>query len=371
MNKVDKSILLKNKFDIMNNSVSLISILFAILIILFHSYPLFYGMNVIGPVSKVLRPYNIGKIVVCAFFFISGFMISKSIKKSKTINDYMKKRIKKIFPGLIAVLLITVFVIAPIVSSLQKGVFLRNPELYLKYLFDNILLYKNTVYSIDTVFIDNAYPNAINGSLWSIKHTFFSYIVFIPVYVYILKNKKSNRSFMFFYLIFFVMYSLSNFGLLNDYHDFIGKYFGDIGVFNENKLFIENLFFFFTGVLYDLFSDKIYIKSSYFLISIITYIILLKTPLSIFAFQIAFPYIIMYLMCLKTRFKAKDISYYIYLFGFMIQQTIYHYLKEYNLFIFMILSIVITIIFAILLNIFINKTNKLIKNVKLKEVKKV
>ncbi len=363
MNKLDKNKIIKNKFDINNNNISLISIVFSILIIIYHSYPLFYGMNVYGPVSRIISPYKIGSMIVCAFFFMSGFMISKSIKQSKNSSDYLKKRIKKIFPGLIILMLFTVFIVAPVVSNLQKGLFLKNTDLYLKYFFDNILLYKNTVYSIPSVFEDNAYPCAINGSLWSIKHTFISYIIFIPFFTYFIKNKKDYKLFLLFYLFIFCIYSISSFGFLDNYHSFIAKYFGDIGVLNENKFFIENMFFFFTGVLYDLYSDRIQIKFAFFIIAFILFILLLKTPLSIFAYQISFPYILMCLMCLKTKFKSKDISYYIYLFGFVIQQTIFHYMRNTSLLLFMVLSVIITVIISLILNVLIVNFKKIMKNV--------
>jgi peptidoglycan/LPS O-acetylase OafA/YrhL len=365
--KVDNSLLI-NRFDIKNNSITLVSIICSIMIILFHSYPLFYGMNVLGPISKILAPFNIGKLVVSTFFIISGFMISKSIKRSSSISNYVGKRIKKIFPGLIIVVLITALIIAPVVSILPKGEFLLKPELYLNYIFDNILLYRNTGYFITTVFADNIYPNAINGSLWSIKHTFISYLIFIPIYLYLIKDKKSFKQYLIMFGLLFVFNTLSIYGLLNPYHEFISTYFGDIGVLKENNLFIENMYFFLAGVLFDVFSDKIKIDIKYFGVGILIYALLLKTPLNVIAYELILPYTIIFLITLKTKFKAKDISYYIYLFGFVVQQTIYHYMKGYNLYLFMILSVVISVVLSILLNIFINEVGKIIKSVRSKGV---
>lgn len=122
MEKEKNKSFLSEKFDIKNNSLSIASIICSIAIILFHSYPLLFGVNKLGPVSDLLSPLSIGQIVVAFFFVISGFMISKSIKNSKSTSNYLKKRVKKIFPGLILTLIISVFIISPIVRDRKSVV---------------------------------------------------------------------------------------------------------------------------------------------------------------------------------------------------------------------------------------------------------
>ena len=193
--KCSKNETLKERYDAKNNSFGLISIIGAILIIFYHSYSLFYGVDTTKAdfITKFLYSEDLGTIIVAMFFVISGFMITSSIIRSKNIWQYLKKRILKIYPTLILCVLLCSFVMAPIVLKIPFFKYINDPSLYANYISGTLLFWKNSVLGIPNLFINNPYPTALNGSLWTIKPQFFLYLLMIPLYFIFIKNAKNNK----------------------------------------------------------------------------------------------------------------------------------------------------------------------------------
>ena len=86
-------------------------------------------------------------------------------KINLTKENYIKfflKRILKIIPELLISLLVAAFIITPIVLKIPFLTYLKTPSYYFKYIFDNIILIKPTIYSISNVFNNLPYPNVLN-----------------------------------------------------------------------------------------------------------------------------------------------------------------------------------------------------------------
>lgn len=341
---------LKNIYDRKNNSFGLLSMIMAIMIIYYHCYYLFYGPSPdnLDFFSNLFVSEDTGGIVVAMFFIISGFMIATSIKNSKNIKSFLLKRVKRIFPPLILVVAVCTFVVAPVLSELPKEKFIVQPNLYINYFLDNILIIKNSNYGIPTVLLDNPYPYTINGSLWTIKHQFFMYLYIIPLFLVFFKREDKNRKndFMFFFLILFVVNCLSYAGYLDFLFDFnmrtLGKY---IGILYESKKLIRLLYYFTSGVFINLFSDKIKCDRKSVLLMIIILLLTMRTNLFHYSMMILLPYFTILIGSSKSKIKIKDISYYIYLVGFPIQQIIMHYLKgNINFITYIIISIILSYI---------------------------
>jgi len=138
----------------------------ATLVIYGHAFPL------TGAVSPGFLGNSIQTIGVKIFFVISGFLITKSWLASRSLSDYMLKRVLRIWPGLAVTILLTAFVLGPLLTSLALSDYFlsSSPWRYLR----NTLLYP--VYDLRGVFEHNVYPNAVNGSLWSLPVEVSMYI---------------------------------------------------------------------------------------------------------------------------------------------------------------------------------------------------
>ena len=338
-----------NRYDPKNNSFTILSIIMSILIIYFHSYPLFYG--ILSKKTDIFTKFigvSLGEIIVGSFFTISGFMIITSLKKSKNIFEYLKKRIIKIFLPLIFNLLICSFIIVPIVCNIPIINFIKKPELYKNYIFDNIFLWKNTPYFILNAFSTNPYPKAINGSLWTIKHQFFMYFLIIGINSIILK--KNTNYYKNFFIVILGLTMVSFTGYCDNLFLFISKKFNRIGILAECDSLVKFICYFCSGVFFNIYSDKISLKRWYFILNVLLLILFRKTIICRCLCLIFIPYIVIYLGSFKPKFKIKliDISYQIYIWAFLIQQVLIFYLKDnINFYLYIILSIVITCIVSI------------------------
>ncbi len=362
MNLLKNNTTLKDYYDRKNNIFSIISFLMSLIIIYYHAYPLYYGINLpkIDPISKVLN-YSIAEIVVNVFLIFSGFNIVKSLMNSDSYFKFFLKRVLKIIPDLLISLLLGAFVIAPIVLKVSIFSYLINPSYYFHYIFDNLILIRPTVYSISIVFSNLPYPNVLNGSIWTIKHIFSFYFILAFFKKIKLLNKRKNI--LIFTLMLLVINILSETGIINPYLNFISKKLYFIGIFGEFKWFIKLFYFFMTGVCLDLYQDKVKINIQVISISFLLLIISNFFNLMNYTFLFFLPYLIIIIASSKNFFKIKqiDISYQIYVYAFLIQQFIIYLLPNINFSLYIILSILVTILLSFMTYYLVDKPLSILK----------
>ena len=146
------------KFQHRRNGFDLIRLLAATLVIYGHSFPL---SNTPGPGYLA---NSLQTVAVKVFFVTSGFLICRSWLSDPHPLRYLTRRALRILPGLILVVLLSIALLGPALTSLPVSAYLANTRTW-AYL-SNILLYPR--YDLPGVFNRNAYPGAINGSLWTI-----------------------------------------------------------------------------------------------------------------------------------------------------------------------------------------------------------
>ena len=150
----------KNNFDI-------IRFLASLMVVWFHSYPLTLGIT--GGTDQLAfltgGQVTFGGLAVMIFFIISGFLITMSYDRSNDLTKFTKARILRIFPGVIFVVLLSTFVLGPLVTNIELKEYLTNFQTY-KYLLA-MSLYKMQ-YALPGVFETNVYQISVNGSLWTL-----------------------------------------------------------------------------------------------------------------------------------------------------------------------------------------------------------
>ncbi len=98
------------------------------------------------------------------FFAISGYMVTGSWQRTPNLRLFLAKRALRIFPGLIACVLATAYVLGPRLSALSARDYLHNGDV-LKYL-QNLWLFQRLY--LPGVFEGMRMNGAVNGSLWSL-----------------------------------------------------------------------------------------------------------------------------------------------------------------------------------------------------------
>lgn len=122
-----------------------------------------------------LLAIDIAHIAVDVFFVISGFLVTGSLLTSKNMLVFCKSRLLRIFPGLIVVLLLTVFFLGPVFTRLPVQDYFNHQATW-RYFFTNALLYDMQP-GLPGVFETQTYPDMINGSLWTLAYELKMYLV--------------------------------------------------------------------------------------------------------------------------------------------------------------------------------------------------
>ncbi len=161
----------KNNFDLIRLLLS-VSVAIAHLSIL-------TGNSALGKISEFFS----AEVAVDAFFIISGFLIFMSFEASRSLSQYISKRVRRIFPGYAVVILFSAIFLY-FVSD--KGLAEYFNLDWIKYIFFNLLTLNFLQPTLPGVFDHNLWT-AVNGALWTIKIEVMFYVT-VPLIAYILSK---------------------------------------------------------------------------------------------------------------------------------------------------------------------------------------
>ncbi|MES2431795.1 MAG: acyltransferase [Bacteroidota bacterium] len=314
-----------------NNNFNFLRLLGALLVIFSHSFYI-TGQDIFEPINLITRKQFEGSAFgLCIFFFISGFFVTKSGFNSSSILSFLKKRILRIYPALIIVVLLSVFIAGPALTTLSIKTYFLHADTW-KYL-TTISGFRIRM-DLPGVFNEAAYHlHNFNVSLWTIALELCLYVSLACLLI-ILKNKKIfTVATLIIVLSIFVILALKT---------------------TEQYVISLNLtaVFYLGAFVASSELNKKQVLLSFFTVTT-TYIILktIKTPINpafLLLPVLAFPiYLIGFFDKIKLRFNT-DISYGLYIFAFPIGQIIYKILgytsSSYTIF---FLTILVTIPIAL------------------------
>ena len=155
-----------------DNNFNLIRMVAAFSVLVSHAWPLSLGAGATEPLSLRFS-YSLGGLAVIVFFGISGFLITRSFDRQPA-GRWASARVLRLAPGLFVALALTVVVLGPIVSAWPPGKYWTNGQTY-TYVYRNLTLYQMQP-KLSGLFLDNPYPAAVNGSLWTLYYEVLCYI---------------------------------------------------------------------------------------------------------------------------------------------------------------------------------------------------
>lgn len=167
MKTLDKVLANKNNFDALR-------LLASVGVVLSHAYPATQGSNK----SEFLYVLSggqstLGELCVAIFFIISGFLITQSFARSKSLVEYLVNRVVRIFPALLVVTFLTLFVLGPLVTTKTSSEYWSSYTT-LRYI-GNFLIYP-TAQNLPGVFEASVYPYVTNASIWTLSYEFTCYL---------------------------------------------------------------------------------------------------------------------------------------------------------------------------------------------------
>ena len=162
------------------NNLDLIRFIAASAVVVAHAYPVAYGSDTFEPLFRVTGTSTFGRVAVMVFFVISGFLITASFQRSRSVLDYVLARVLRIFPALIVVCALTCFVLGPLLTTLDVGSYLHSTRVY-GYLLWTPIWPMHDLGLPGVLESGVAYPRTINASLWTIPYELLCYVAVLAL----------------------------------------------------------------------------------------------------------------------------------------------------------------------------------------------
>lgn len=340
---------------IKNNCLNEIQVLAALLVIYNHSFYLGQGEGGDILYGLLNGRWQFGTLSVACFFILSGFFCSQSYLRGNSFFQYVKKRIIRIFPAMILVIIFCVFIMGPLVTTYSVKDYFLSAETW-NYL-TGIWPYP-LKWNLPGVFETNAYSSSVNGSIWTIPYQLIMYMVLGLMGICGLLRKKNFVFGCFMMTIFVNLCQNTLFADVNDY-------FLTLPIKDWCYLSI----YFMAGVAANAFADQIILSRVNAVIALIVLAFAWYGGEYIISTSILGTYLLLYLgysdkLKLKFLKPVSSLSYGIYVFAWPIQQLlVWLWGGRMNAYLNTILAIPISIIFAWISWVLVEKRMMRLRNV--------
>jgi len=145
----------RNNFDVLR-------VLAASFVLFSHSYALTAHAEPFADITG----WTLGELGVVMFFAMSGFLIAKSWSEQPHWTPFAVKRGLRLIPALVVAVSVVVLVVGPTFTVLPLGSYFTDPLTWTYLLRCSFLI---TIFGkLPGVFATNPYPDAVNGSLWTL-----------------------------------------------------------------------------------------------------------------------------------------------------------------------------------------------------------
>lgn len=320
------------------NNLDFLRFFFASCVAFTHSFNLLYGDNT-DPLGVVTNgAFGLGGEAVNFFFIISGFLITRSWQHSTNFADFLKKRVLRIYPAFLIVVVFCVLFVGPLGAEDMSSYY---GELeYHRLLTDSLKL---GLMALPPTFEHNAFPNNVNGSLWTIRYEFICYLLLALMGVMGILRRYQHIVLLLFTMVLLLYVAQGT--TLNG--SFVEGFWERLGNWPR---FLAS---FLAGVLLYLYRDKIPYSQGLFVVAGLAFLVCaFGLRLGALATPLFGSYCVLYLafsrrLPMQSFGKYGDFSYGIYLYSFPVQQLLALYfgqvLEGLSMFVF---SMMISLVFA-------------------------
>lgn len=164
--KPRRSVTLAHALHPKDNALNFLRLVLALTVVVSHAFP----VGGFGP-DPTWGGLKLGTAAVGGFFVISGYLITRS-KERLGLRPYAIARALRIFPALWICLLVTAFLIAPLMAVRNGG---WSVSVAVNYVLRNVI-FRDPLNTIGAVTQPNPL-NAVNGSLWTLRYELACYIM--------------------------------------------------------------------------------------------------------------------------------------------------------------------------------------------------
>ena len=284
-----------------------VRIALSLVILTYHSFLLAPDRNGIAFISDHFHLFIIA--LVPMFFGLSGFLVTGSALRTRSVRVFLTYRSLRIFPALAVEVTLCALLLGPFMTGLPLAEYFTTKQFF-SY-FGNIVGMVRM--ELPGVFLSNPLPKIVNGSLWTLQPEFYCYLIMAALMLTSLVYRRAWYSWAF----------LGSTAVLTACNALYG--YG-----NPGDLFPPNviIYYFFVGIAVCHWRDWIPAHPLLFALSLALSCFMLSQQG--LAYLAAFPvtYCIVYVGMLKLPriplLQNGDYSYGIYLLHFPILQSLTH-----------------------------------------------
>jgi peptidoglycan/LPS O-acetylase OafA/YrhL len=278
----------------------------SISVIAFHSVLTSYGEAYTRVVwNGWWRPFI--AVILPAFFALSGFLVSASLVRSKTIQEFLTLRVVRLVPALFFEVTISALILGPLLTVFTLRDYFASPLFRAYWL--NIVGYIH--FQLPGLFRDNPDPNMVNRQLWTIPVELKCYLAITGISLIGFSRKKWR-------MLALLALCIAAFPVID-----LAKGQDPFGIDNvPAKVMIES---FLAGVTIFLFKDDLPLSRGLFLLSAALTFLCLSNRYASYVASIPTAYLTVYLGLTNTPrtlvSRIGDYSYGLYIYGYAIQQA--------------------------------------------------
>nr|WP_010130493.1 acyltransferase [Microbulbifer agarilyticus] len=288
------------------NNFTLIRLIFAWLVLFGHSFAIQPTHGLKNPLNSIFKGSEwIGSFAVHGFFIISGFLVCASLL-NRGVKDYIISRALRVLPGLMLCVLICVFVLGVVLTTLPLVEYLTSAKTW-EYLKNGFAIFRME-WSLPGVFEDNR-RRSMNGSLWTLNVEVYCYFLLACIGFFGLLGKRALANLTIFGVLAFSYFNFSDVPLLG-----VNDKWGRPGLF------------FIVGVFFYLNRASVPVNGKLAIFSLIVLVSSFGEGWYLYVSPPFFAYIIFYLAYATKNLgidkSLGDISYGVYIYAWPVQQVV-------------------------------------------------
>lgn len=161
------------------NNLDLVRFVLAAMVCMAHTHDL-SGVSALSILPMIFS----STLAVQAFFVISGFLIFQSYDRSSSLSSYASKRVRRIMPAYIVVVLGCALLLG-LISNLDFVTYVTSAGFW-KYIGANLVFLNFLAPDLPGVFQNNLF-HSVNGALWTLKVEVSFYIA-VPICVWLFRQ---------------------------------------------------------------------------------------------------------------------------------------------------------------------------------------
>lgn len=173
-----------------DNNFNLIRFTAAACVLFGHAFPL-TGAPASSAGMKLGLAFSAGSVDV--FFALSGFLVTASLFSRRGLADFVRARVLRIYPVLIAASIGGAFVLGPLLTRLALREYLSRGETWRYFAQNAFLIWPlGARFTLPGVFERTPVAHAVNGSLWTLPWELSMYVMLVLAGVLAFHSRLPN-----------------------------------------------------------------------------------------------------------------------------------------------------------------------------------